>query len=118
MAAADHLDARELFSKAMQLAPKNPECFFIHEDEDTGEKDMISYGFDGEQTPLSPRTDGQDELDQVDLAGAHDPAHLTEEMAGEILDEVELGEHDTAWKRPFSLGGVFTPVASCVRIPG
>ena len=57
-------------------------------------------------------------FDQISYPAAHDPAHLTEEMAGEILDEVELGEHDTAWKRLFSLGGVFTPVASCVRIPG
>ena len=57
-------------------------------------------------------------FDQISYPAAHDPAHLTEEMAGEILDEVELGEHDTASKRLFSLGGFFRPVASCVRIPG
>ena len=52
-------------------------------------------------------------FDQISYPAAHDPAHLTEEMAGEILDEVELGEHATAWKRPFSLGGVFTGGVVC-----
>ena len=31
-------------------------------------------------------------FDQISYPAAHDPAHLTEEMAGEILDEVELGD--------------------------
>ena len=31
-------------------------------------------------------------FDQISYPAAHDPAHLTEEIAGEILDEVELGD--------------------------